>query len=39
MINPAGAPGAAFDTAVLPAAAEATQVLPDEDIDEEYFPE
>jgi hypothetical protein len=39
MINPAGAPGTAFDTAVLPAAAEATQVLPDEDIDEEYFPE
>jgi hypothetical protein len=39
MINPAGAPGAAFDTAVMPAASEATQVIPDEEISEEFFPE
>jgi hypothetical protein len=42
MINPAGAPAAAFDTAVLPTEAEiteVTQVIPDEEIVEEYFPE
>jgi hypothetical protein len=39
MINPAGAPGAAFDTAVMPAAAEVTQAIPDEEIAEEFFPE
>jgi hypothetical protein len=39
MINPAGAPGAAFDTAAGTAADEATQVLPQEEISEEYFPE
>jgi hypothetical protein len=35
----AGAPGAAFDTAVMPAGAEVTQVIPDEEIVEELFPE
>ena len=39
MINPAGAPGAAFDTAVMPAEAEVTQVIGDEEIVEEFFPE
>lgn len=39
MINPAGVPGAAFDTAAGPAAAEVTQVIPDEEIIGEYFPE
>ena len=42
MINPAGAPGAAFDTAVMPAEAEITEVtpvIPDEEIVEEFFPE
>jgi hypothetical protein len=39
MINPAGAPGAAFDTAVMPAEAEITQVIPDEEIVGEFFPE
>jgi hypothetical protein len=42
MINPAGVPGAAFDTAVMPAEAditEVTQVIPDEEIVEEFFPE
>jgi hypothetical protein len=39
MINPAGAPGPAFDTAVMPAEAEVTQVIPDEEIVEEFFPE
>jgi hypothetical protein len=39
MINPAGAPGAAFDTEVMPAEAEVTQVIPDEEIVEEFFPE
>jgi Domain of unknown function (DUF6458) len=42
MINPAGAPDAAFDTAVLPAEAditEVTPVIPDDEIVEEFFPE
>jgi hypothetical protein len=39
MINPAGAPGPAFDTAVMPAEAEVTQVIPDAEIVEEFFPE
>ncbi len=39
MINPVGAPGAAFDTAVMPAEAEVTQVIPGEEIAGEFFPE
>jgi hypothetical protein len=39
MINPVGAPAAAFDTSVMPAEAEVTYAVPDEEIVEEFFPE